>query len=130
MMIGTKLAQYEITATWDRAEWETCITIASNSRSRQAGAPAQPPLVEKTLAKLETIKTPTLLLPADSDLTAPPYIMRTLAMHIPGSELHLISEAGHFANWEQPEMFNRLVLEFLSKYSNVSNSLPLQEKSQ
>jgi pimeloyl-ACP methyl ester carboxylesterase len=74
-------------------------------------------LHEKTLAKLETIKLPTLLLPADADLTAPPYIMRILGMHIPGAELHLIPEAGHSANWEQPEIFNRLVLEFLSKHS-------------
>jgi pimeloyl-ACP methyl ester carboxylesterase len=86
-----------------------------NSRSQQAGAPAQPPLVEKTLEKLESIKVPTLLLPADSDLTAPPYIMRVLAMHIRGSELRLIPEAGHSANWEQPDIFNRLVLDFLSK---------------
>ncbi len=88
-----------------------------NSRSQQPGAPPQRQLVEKTLAKLETIKTPTLLLPADSDLTAPPYIMRTLSTHIPGSELQLIPEAGHSANWEQPEIFNRLVLEFLSRRS-------------
>ena len=91
-----------------------------NSRSQQPGAPAQPPLVEKTFAKLETIKTSTLLLPADNDLTAPPYIMRILSKHIPGSELHLIPEAGHSANWEQPEVFNRLVLEFFSRHRNGS----------
>ena len=94
--------------------------LSINSRSQQPGAPAQPPLLEKTLAKLETINLPTLLLPADNDLTAPPYIMRLLATHIPGSELHSIPEAGHSANWEQPETFNRLVLEFLSKHPLAS----------
>jgi pimeloyl-ACP methyl ester carboxylesterase len=89
--------------------------LGINSRSQQPGAPAQPSLHEKTLAMLETIKTPTLLLPGDSDLTAPPYVMRILGSHIRGSELHLIPEAGHSANWEQPEIFNRLVLEFLSR---------------
>ena len=87
-----------------------------NSRSQQPGAPAQPP-IQKTLPMLETIKAPTLLLPGDNDLTAPPYLMRILATHIPGSELRVIAEAGHSANWEQPEVFNRLVLEFFTKHS-------------
>ena len=91
--------------------------LGINSQSQQPGAPAQPQLVEKTLPKLETINTPTLLLPAESDLTAPPYIMRVLAAHIRGSEIRPIPDAGHSANWEQPETFNRLVLEFLSKNS-------------
>ena len=43
--------------------------------------------------------------------------MRILATHIPGSELRVIAEAGHSANWEQPEVFNRLVLEFFAKHS-------------
>ena len=86
-----------------------------NSRSQQTGVPPQPPLMQKTLPMLENIKVPALLLPGDNDLTAPPYIMRLLAAHIPGSELHGIPEAGHSANWEQPEIFNRLVLEFFSK---------------
>jgi len=88
-----------------------------NSRSQQPGSPAQPPLIQKTLPMLETIKAPTLLLPGDNDLTAPPYLMRILATHIPGSELRVIAEAGHSANWEQPEVFNRLVLEFFTKHS-------------
>jgi pimeloyl-ACP methyl ester carboxylesterase len=93
-----------------------------NSRSQQPGAPAQPPLKQKTLPVLETIKVPALLLSGDNDLTAPPYIMRILAAHIPGSELHGIPEAGHSANWEQPEIFNRLVLEFFSKHPASTSS--------
>lgn len=88
-----------------------------NSRSQQPGAPAQPPLIQKTLPMLEKIRVPALLLPADNDITAPPYIMRVLAAHIPVSQLRLIEEAGHSANWEQPETFNRLVLDFLSRHS-------------
>src|SRR2546429_1531063 len=50
--------------------------MAINSHSQQSGAPAQPALHEKTLSMLATIKTPTLLVPGDSEFTAPPYIMR------------------------------------------------------
>ena len=88
-----------------------------NSRSQQPGAPSQPALIQKTLPMLETIKVPALLLPGDNDLTAPPYIMRVLAAHISGSQLSVIPEAGHSANWEQPEIFNRFVLEFFSRHS-------------
>src|SRR5581483_9223578 len=96
--------------------------IDINARSQQAGAPAQPGLIQKTLAMLETIKVPALLLPADADITAPPYVMRVMATHIPGAELHLIPEAGHSANWEQPEVFNSFVLQFLAKHSDLSGA--------
>lgn len=84
--------------------------------SRQDGAPAQPLRGEITFAKLETIQVPTLLLPGDNDLTTPPYLMRQQSVHIPGCQFHLIPEAGHSAAWEQPDVFNRLVLEFISQH--------------
>jgi len=36
-----------------------------------------------------------------------------IAAEIPNSRVVLIPEAGHSTYWEQPEMFNRAVLDFI-----------------
>jgi pimeloyl-ACP methyl ester carboxylesterase len=38
-----------------------------------------------------------------------------VARHLPDRELVVVPEAGHSIYWEQPEVFNRTVLEFLGK---------------
>jgi pimeloyl-ACP methyl ester carboxylesterase len=83
--------------------------------SRQDGAPAQPLRTTITFAKLETIQVPTLLMPGDQDLQTPPWVMRQQLQHIPGAEFVVLPEAAHSINWEQPEAFNRAVLEFLGR---------------
>ncbi len=70
---------------------------------------------EITTAKLEGMKVRTLLITGDADLITPPSIMRMVARHIPGSEISIVAESGHSAYWEQPDMFNRVVLGFLAK---------------
>ena len=67
-------------------------------------------------AALETLELPTLLLTGDADLYMPPSVLRLFAARISGCESLVIPECGHSAYWEQPEMFNRAVLEFLKKY--------------
>jgi pimeloyl-ACP methyl ester carboxylesterase len=46
----------------------------------------------------------------------PPALMRMLAAHIPNCQFVTVPEAGHAAFWEQPEIWNRLVLEFLGQH--------------
>jgi pimeloyl-ACP methyl ester carboxylesterase len=69
-----------------------------------------------TYAALETIKIPTLLLTGDADLYAPPPVLRLFAARFSNCESLVIPECGHSAFWEQPETFNRAVLDFLSKH--------------
>jgi pimeloyl-ACP methyl ester carboxylesterase len=69
-----------------------------------------------TYAALEKIATPTLLLTGDADLYAPPPVLRLFAERFPNCESVVIPECGHSAFWEQPEAFNRAVLDFLSKH--------------
>jgi pimeloyl-ACP methyl ester carboxylesterase len=69
-----------------------------------------------TFSLLETIRVPTLLLTGDADLFAPPAVMRLFAARVKGSQSVVVPEAGHSAYWEQPEFFNRVVLEFLAKH--------------
>jgi pimeloyl-ACP methyl ester carboxylesterase len=86
--------------------------------SRPPGPPAAPqPLRNRmTFALLETIKAPTLLTTGDADLYAPPPLMQLFAARIRGSEFLIVPEVGHSAYWEQPEVFNRAVLNFLGKH--------------
>jgi len=59
---------------------------------------------------------PTLLMPGDQDLQAPPWVMRWQLAQIPGAEFIVLPEASHSINWEQPEAFNRNVLEFIRRH--------------
>ncbi len=76
------------------------------------------PTVKQPLnwARLETIRQPTLLMTGESDLYAPPSLVRMQALHIPHAEVATIAEAGHSPYWEQPTAFNRLLLNFLKRH--------------
>jgi pimeloyl-ACP methyl ester carboxylesterase len=63
--------------------------------------------------RLPEIRVPTLLLCGDQDPSLAP--MRVMAQRIEGARFVLLSPAGHFANRDQPEAFNRAVLEFLAE---------------
>lgn len=77
-----------------------------------AGRPPGRPL---TLARLATLRPPTLLVAGEADLLTPPALMRLLAAPIPNHRFVTVPEAGHAAHWEQPEVWNRLVLDFLKE---------------
>jgi pimeloyl-ACP methyl ester carboxylesterase len=86
--------------------------------SRPGGppAPAQPLRNRLTFSVLETIKVPTLFITGDADLYAPPPVLRLFTARIPGSESLIVPEVGHSTYWEQPEIFNRAVLDFIGKH--------------
>jgi len=69
-----------------------------------------------TPAKLETLKVPTLLITGAADLVTPPSIMRMIARHIPDNEIVIVAESGHSPYWEQPEYFNRTVIDFIRRH--------------
>jgi pimeloyl-ACP methyl ester carboxylesterase len=61
--------------------------------------------------RLGEITVPTLLVCGDEDPSLAP--MREIQKRIPHARFALLSLAGHFANRDQPEAFNRAVVEFL-----------------
>ena len=91
-------------------------TIERGSRLEGAQGPAQQPRNPMTLARLETLRVPTLVLVGEADLVSPPALMRMLAAQIPDCQFATVSEAGHAAHWEQPEIWNHLVLEFIGQH--------------
>jgi pimeloyl-ACP methyl ester carboxylesterase len=70
-----------------------------------------------TEATLKRLRLPTLLITGEADLYSPPALIRMLAAQIPNSEVVIVREAGHSSYWEQPEEFNRAVLDFLARHS-------------
>ena len=70
-----------------------------------------------TPEKLETLKVRTLLLTGAADMFTPPSILRMIARHVPDNEVVIVPECGHSPYWEQPEFFNRTVLEFVGRQS-------------
>jgi pimeloyl-ACP methyl ester carboxylesterase len=85
--------------------------------SRQKDAPApQYRNRRMTFALLEKIKTPTFLITGDADMYAPPPLLRRFTERIRGAQSLIIPEVGHSSYWEKPDVFNRAVLDFISKH--------------
>ena len=63
---------------------------------------------------LDAIRTPTLVIAGADDVATPPEDGAFLAESIPGAELVVLPGAAHLANVEQPELFDRALLAFLS----------------
>ena len=90
--------------------------IEIEEHARQPGTPSQPLRSPNTFAKIETIPTSTLIIAADSDLLAPPALMRIWAGHVRNHEWAMVPDSGHSIAWEHPEMFNAKVLEFVKRH--------------
>jgi pimeloyl-ACP methyl ester carboxylesterase len=92
------------------------VEIERGSRPDGAQGPAQQPRTPMTLARLGSLRVPTLMLAGEADLVSPPALMRLLAASILDCQFATVPEAGHAAHWEQPEVWNRLVLEFIGRH--------------
>jgi len=64
---------------------------------------------------LPSFELPALVIGAEQDRAIPAQESRVLAEKLAAAELRLIPEAGHMVNLEQPEAFNRALLEFLAR---------------
>jgi len=67
--------------------------------------------------QLAGLNIPALVIGAEHDLAVPPAHSRVLAAGLPQAELKIVDGAGHMANLEQTEAFNRVLLEFLTKFA-------------
>jgi pimeloyl-ACP methyl ester carboxylesterase len=67
--------------------------------------------------RLKELNLPTLLIAGAADLFTPPSISRMIAAELPNSRLALMPESGHSSYWEEPELFNHAVLDFINGQS-------------
>ena len=68
-----------------------------------------------TREALGALRMPVLMVCGEADLLTPPALMRLIAAPIRQHEFKTVSEAGHAAHWEQPEIWNEIVLDFLER---------------
>ncbi|QDU96209.1 2-hydroxy-6-oxo-6-phenylhexa-2,4-dienoate hydrolase [Lignipirellula cremea] len=87
--------------------------LERKSRSDDRYRVGPPAPGEVTWEKLNAIGIPTLLLGGDADMYTPPPMLEYFHKRLPGSRMAIIQGAGHSAYWEQPQIFNRTVLDFL-----------------
>jgi 3-oxoadipate enol-lactonase len=66
------------------------------------------------LPRLHEIRLPTLYLTGEEDPASPPALMQDMQRRTPGAQFATIPSAAHLPSIEQPEAFNRLVIEFLT----------------
>ena len=81
------------------------------ARDDEAGEeiPLDPPAADR----LAQIAAPTLILYGDKDIHDVRAAAAPLAAAIPGARLAVIPDAAHLPQMERPELFNRIVLDFL-----------------
>src|SRR6202161_1539086 len=81
----------------------------------QRGMAERPDSVET----LKTINVPTLLVTGDEDILTGANEADLMRRHIPNSQLRVISKAGHYSPWEQPEEVGKLLRQFLDANSST-----------
>ena len=85
----------------------------AQEKAKQPSAVAQPLNTPNTFAKISEIRIPFQAITASADLLAPPSLMARWIRHIPDATVVAIADAGHCVPMEQPDLFNRAVLEFV-----------------
>ncbi|WP_217165498.1 alpha/beta fold hydrolase [Streptomyces sp. AC512_CC834] len=91
--------------------------LAVNARARTADSFAQSLAHEITWDALATLTLPIQLVTGDADLYTPPSILRLAAGHLCDARMHVVDESGHNPHWEQPTVWNRLLLSFLRRHA-------------
>ncbi|MCI3922803.1 alpha/beta hydrolase [Paenibacillus sp. TRM 82003] len=66
-------------------------------------------------ASLAAIAVPTLVVVGEDDAITPPDVARKMADAIPNAELAVVPEAGHLANMERADIFNRTLVDWLAR---------------
>ena len=64
-------------------------------------------------ATVAALRPPLLCITGEEDIVIPPAAVAALASIVPGARLARVPQAGHSVYWERPQVFNRLVGDFL-----------------
>jgi 3-oxoadipate enol-lactonase len=66
-----------------------------------------------SISTLKTINVPTLIVTGDEDVSTGVPDAELLKHNIPGSQMRVVAQAGHYSPWEQPEELGKLLRGFL-----------------
>lgn len=92
-------------------EWD----LANYRPEKAEGKPR--PLEPRATDRLAEVRVPTLVLSGDLDDAGTQAACRRLAEEVEGARLEVFPGVAHLMNLEQPERFNRIVMEFLAEVS-------------
>ena len=70
-------------------------------------------LAHNTLDRIRSLEFPTHVIVGAEDILIPPRHSRAVAERIPGARLTVVPAAGHCVFWEQPDEFNKAVVNWL-----------------
>jgi 3-oxoadipate enol-lactonase len=105
------------TARQRHPEIRTAARNMMDDVSLQAMLAVQQGLMDRpdSVPTLSTIKIPVCVVAGGEDQSSTPPEMRVIVEKALDAEFHLIEDAGHYAPFEQPEMFASLIGEFLDR---------------
>jgi len=84
----------------------------------QGAAAAQHGMAARRDYSNDSVNVPTLIIVGRDDPIRPVADAEFMHARIPGSRLEIIEDAAHMTNMEQPEIFNRALLDFLSRLTH------------
>lgn len=74
-----------------------------------------------TPKSLASFEVPTLFIVGEDDIVVPPEIAQLCAAFVPASRLEIVPGAGHSVYFEKPEVFNKLVADFVERCEASQN---------
>jgi 3-oxoadipate enol-lactonase len=89
--------------------------IQSNSPLGICGALLALATRTDTTQALSNFEMPTLILVGEKDSSTPPSAAKEMQASLPSSEIHIIPNAAHLSNLENPDEFNKHLLSFLGR---------------
>lgn len=107
-----------------RAAWQRLVDSMSALHKDSYIKTVRANTTRTTYPDARNIRVPTLLVFGEDDRLTPPTIGQAMQAKIPGARLVVIPTAGHLSNIEQPEVFNRAVLDFLLPQRHRAVSVP------
>ncbi len=71
---------------------------------------------DESCSKLSGIDIPALVITGQSDIITPPEMAELMHQHLSKSRIHILADAGHMSNMENPEGFNEQLWMFLTSF--------------
>ncbi len=99
----------------NQAAYEELLDSVSRVHEASYQKTLEASVAQDRAAPIEKISVPTLVMAGEEDTVYPPELAREMARRIPGAELHMFERTGHLANLEQPDKFNQVVLDFITR---------------
>jgi pimeloyl-ACP methyl ester carboxylesterase len=113
-LVKTLFTSDTLTKKADVVEWVKKMIEASSSSAICAALLALAGRTDTTSA-LPNINVPTLILVGEHDQSTTPIASQEMHEKIVNSELYVIPNAGHLSNVDNPDEFNKHILNFLAK---------------